>query len=130
MLKVKTTDLISGSVGAGIITLRNNFVDFNFKQPNNFNNYVKFPLKVGNRWAESLESDPAEKLRDDGFYQNRINWKLRGKVLGNNCYNVIQQTLPDKVETIWCDKIGPIQTSYHHNGSLNNTLIRLVRFHY
>jgi len=127
LLKIKTTNLIDESITDGTITLKNDYVLFKY---DSFYNYVKFPLKVNSRWAEGPDSDPAEKLRDDGFYQNRINYELKEKALGNDCYNIVQQTLSDKTETIWCENIGPIQNSYHHNGSLDDSSIGLVKYHF
>jgi hypothetical protein len=127
LLKIKTTNLIDMSTKESAITIKNDYVVFD---AGDFYNYVKFPLEVGNRWPVSLADTGTESLRVDGFYQNWINWKLGSKVLSNDCYNIIEQTLPDTSQTIWCDKIGPIQHTYHHNGSLIDESIKLTGYHF
>lgn len=127
LLKTKTTNLIDMSTKEGTITIEKDYVVFD---TGSFVNYVKFPLKVGSRWPEGLEDANTEPLRADGFYQNRIDWKLNSKVLGNDCYNIIEQTLPNTNQTIWCNEIGPIQNTYHHNGTLLDESIKLTEYHF
>lgn len=127
LLRIKTTNLLDMSTKEGVITIKKDYVVFD---SDGFYNYVRFPLKVGSRWPEDVEDAVAVPLRADGFYQNRINWKLNSKVLGNDCYNIIQQGLSYISQTIWCNNIGPIQDTYHHNGSLDDVLIRLTGYHF
>jgi len=127
ILKIKTTNLLDKSVREGSIILKKDYIIFNIDE---FYNYVRFPLKVGSRWEEVAGDVNTEPLRADGYYQNRINWKLTGKVIGNDCYNIVYKTLPDTSQTLWCSKIGPAQGSYHHNGSLMDSFVRLTGYHF
>lgn len=124
----KTTDLINGSVMDGEIILGKDYLSV---KGSGFNGNVRFPLKVGNRWSDdSLGLDDSGKLRDDLLYQSIVNWKLERNVLGNECYNVIEEILSDRFEVIWCNNLGELHSTYHHYGSLDDWRIRLVKYRY
>lgn len=128
LIVLKITDLVDGSVKNGEIILKKDYLLFNADL---FNRYVRFPLKVGSRWSDDFDKNlETDKLRDDLFYQNTVSLKLDKNILGNECYNIIEQALSDKVEFIWCDNIGEIYSTYHHEGTLDDWRIKLIKYRY
>lgn len=97
--------------------------------------YITFPLSYGKRWLSPGEDDGSEwaemtKNRADGFYQNRVEEVLENKVLGNDCYVVGYNTLPDRFYSIFCDNIGIVEEFYKHNGTISEHREQLVRYRY
>ncbi len=130
LITLKTTNLLDSSVKEGTIRVGKDYLVYRL---DGFYGYVRFPMKVGNRWEESFSEEDsaiAEPLRDDGYYQNKINWQLDKKILGNNCFGIENLALSSSDEMIWCNNIGLLQDKYHHNGSADDSMIRLVKYHY